>query len=427
MRHGTDLTGYRQGCLNFVREFHEVMGVALGDDCKPTFAINESNGQPWKPPATAKASEVSLRDLAEAIMGHDFVESHYHPNSGIDFGNRLIMEAAIDPTAFLNISTFNLSVAGLVNAEIIEKFEHPQYIGRELVTIKPTKMNGQKMIGVGRISPQTSAVKGRKPGEAHAEIGLTDQYKTTPETVEQALKCRVTKEAVFFDLTGEVLEAAGEIGDELAYGLEKDLADMVLGVTNSYNFNGTSYNTYQTASPFINDHSNPLADQNDIDDARQLFVGMTDPVTGREITITGYTVLCMPGRELKFREAIFGPTVQLGTQLNSNFPSRWTQSPNVISQVLGGAVNLVPLTAIWYNRATAADGLNLSASNAKEYWFIGDPKRAFYLMENWPLTPWQASADELTMKDHGLVAVYGANYRAVPFVNEPRFVVRNKN
>lgn len=415
------------GRMAFLKELHEgVLGmVSVDGRAMPGF---DEDGRPARKSGSARPSELSIRHLAEAIMGHEAVEEYYHPSGGFDFGNRRLLESAIDPTAFLNINTLNLAISGLVNAEIMEAFNSPEYIGRSLVTNYPTKMNGHKRIGVAKIAPQTAAAKGRQPGETHAEVGFTEMYQTTPETVEQALKCVVTKEAVFFDLTGEVLERANGVGDELAYGQEKEIADGVMGVTSSYNFSGTSYATYQTASPYINDHSNPFTDETDVDDARQLFVGMTDPVTGREIRVEGRTILVMPARELKVREQLFGTNVQIGTQNTAgNFPSRYKMTAPQIAAVSGGAYTVVALTAIWYNRATAADGLNLSAANAKEYWWVGDFPRAFQWHENWPLTPWQASADELTMKDRGLVAVYGANYRGRFFAKEPRYSVRNKN
>lgn len=412
--------------MAFVGLFHDTLGVRLGDDLRPTYHLNEATGRPHRLPNSARPDEVSLRTLAEAIMGHEFVNEYYHPSGGFDFGNRQLFEAAIDPTAFLNISTFNLSVSGLVNAEILDKFELPTYIGDQLVTNKPTNMNGQKLIGVTRIAPQTSAGKGRKPGEAHPEVGVSDRYQTTPETVEQALKVKVTREAVFFDLTGQVLDNAGEVGMELGYGKEKDILDGVLGVSNSHNYNGTSYNTYQTSSPWINDHANPFSDYQDVDDARQLFVGMTDPDTGREIMLAGYQILCMPAREVKFRHNLFNANnYMLGTQLNSNFPSVWTGAAT--SPMSAYPLSLIQPSVIAYNRATASDGLALSASSAKEYWWIGDFKKAFWWMENWPLTPWQAAADELVMKDQGLVAVYGANYRGVFYAKQPRYVIRNKD
>lgn len=438
MQHGTDMAGYRRGCLAFAREFHETMGTVLREErgaIQADVHVND-RGLPYKPRNSAHANEVSLRDLAEAIMGHDFVNQYYDPRNNFDFSNRSLMEAAVDPTAFVNINTFNISISGLVNAEIMERFDAPEYIGRNLVSILTTKMNGHKRIGVAKLAAvdplqTTSASKGRFPGEPHAEVGFSEMYQFAPETTEQALKIPVTREAVFFDLTGQVIQQAGEVGDELAYGQEKTIADTVLGVQtlpSRYNFNGTTYETYQPTSPFSNSLSNPFADITDVDDARQKFVGMTDPVTGREIQVNSYEILCLPAKELLMRNQIFGANVQIGTQQSAgNFPTFYTSTGNNLNSVGRGTYTLIPLTAIWFNRLTNPTTLALSATIANQYWWIGDFKRAFEWQENWPLTPWQAAADELTMKDRGLIAIYGANYRGSMFVKEPRYVVRSTN
>lgn len=425
-----DTRAYARARADALREVFDVMGLAADDFGNPLVEVDE-RGLPVLGDGRAGTREFSFASLGEAIFGLERFREIYHPASGLNFDGGLepyIREAAIGPETFVDINTFNLSIAGLINAEIMERFAHPKYIGKDLVTVKPTKMNGQKLIGISPVRPQTAAAKARFAGEMHAEVGLGAAYQTTPETVEQALKIKVTREAAFFDLTGDVLDAAGEgIGDELGYGMEKDIADGVMGVTSSYNRNGTAYATYQTTSPYINDLANPFSDETDIDDARQLFVGMTDPETGREIQVDGRTILCMPGRELKFRDQLFAPNVQVGTQAAGNFPSRWKMTSSQINAVgAGGAYTIVSLSSIWYNRATAATGLNLSASDAKEYWWVGDFPQAFFWMENWPLTPWQANADELAMKDQGLIAVYGCNYRGVMYSREPRRAVRCK-
>jgi hypothetical protein len=337
------------------------------------------------------------------------------------------LEAAVDPSALQNVSTFNLAVAGLVNAQILERFNQPQYIGRTLCRTVPTQMNGQKFIGVGRMAETSKTMQGRRPGERHTQVGFGDQYKTSPETYERALSCWVTKEAVFFDLTSQVLQEAGEVGDNLSYTQEKDIADMVMGVTglaSVHSYNGTSFETYQTASPWINDQVNAFTNDTDIDEARQLFIGMVDPSSGKEILVNGTDLLVMPANELTVRQQLFGVQLSVGTQLNNGYPQRLAMGSQPMASINNYTVTT--LSAIWYNRALAADGLNLTAANAKGLWFIGDYQKAFCWMENWPLTPWQASADELTMKDQGLVAVYGANYRGTPFVYEPRYVVRNR-
>ena len=85
---------------------------------------------------------------------------------------------------------------------------------------------------------------------------------------------------------------------------------------------------------------------------------------------------------------------------------------------------LINVGPIWRNRAIA--GIDIAA-NIDKYWYHGDFNKAFWWMENWPLTPWMASADEYVLKDRGLVAAYGANYRGVGYPREPRYVVRNRN
>lgn len=414
----------RAGAAAFLRDWREALGLnpnATGN--RDTYLVEEN--RPVFGPGRFAPHEVTLRQLANALIGVELVEELYNPApGGFDFSDTL-HEAAIDPTAFLNINVFNQAVAGLVNARILERFTAPEYIGRNMVTVVPTNMNGHKITGVTGINPQTRLAKKRAPGQAHAEVQFGEAWQTTPETEEQALKCSVTKEAVFFEhQSGEVLRQAGDVGDELAYGEEKEIADLVLGVTNNYNRSGTSNNTYQTTSPWVNDHVNPFTDDEDVEDARQLFVNMTDPDTGREIMVNGLQILVMPQREVRFRERLFGTQLAVGSQ-GSNFASRQIFTQQAIHSVGGGTYTLVPLTQIWYNRATAADGLALSAANASGLWLNGEPKKAFEYHENWPLTPWQAAATELTMKDHGLVAVYGANKRGVGFVREPRYMVRN--
>jgi hypothetical protein len=134
---------------------------------------------------------------------------------------------------------------------------------------------------------------------------------------------------------------------------------------------------------------------------------------------------------------LYGTTLQIGSQLNSGFPSWWQETQNYLPQLgknLGhaGPYRVIPMTSIWYNLMTAGPapangypGLNLSAVNAKKRWYQGDFPKAFTWTENWPLTTWEAPADELVLKDRGIVAVYGANYRGSAWTREPRYVCVN--
>ena len=78
-------------------------------------------------------------------------------------------------------------------------------------------------------------------------------------------------------------------------------------------------------------------------------------------------------------------------------------------------------------RATASDGLAVSASNAQKYWWIGDFKRAFVYTQNLPLTIQRATASEYEMADRGLVFSMFADEMGNCGVRDPRFVVCNTN
>lgn len=392
------------GAAAFVRE--------LRDD---VLCITEDNhGNPTIGSGAARPEEFSIKEMAEAICGPEFVREYFNPTTGIDRVGLLEAGPAggLDPTAMLNINAFSLAVGGLIEAKIIEQFQHPAFIGDQLVQVKPTRLNGEKMIGVTGIGNKALT---RKPGEPHPEAGFGEHWITTPELEEKALKVPVLQETVFYDLTGQVLDTAAGVGQELGYLKELTILNLALGVTNPYKYKGTGYNTYQASTPWINSHANPLTDYRDIDDALALFEQMTDPATGKEILVMPTTILHAPSRRSAFHQVLNATEVRETTNTNTV-----SIAPNPVKTKYA----LVE-SPIAYNRAKAADGLNLSTADAKARWWIGDFKRAFAWMEAWPIRVTPASANEFVMLDRGMIACYFANYRGIGAVIEPRYVVQN--
>lgn len=402
-----------EGRERFVEGVHDLLGIGRNEDDQPTLAPNR-----------ALPKEFSLRYLAEAIGGHEWVEEYFDPSEGPSIRRLLEAGPGVDPTSFLNINTFNLAVAGLVEAKIIEHFQNASFIGDRMVETMPSKKNGEKFIGTTLIGDKA---QNRRPGESHTRVGFGEQWVTTPETVEKALAVEVQQEAVFFDLTGQVLDTAGTLGDELGYRREKDIISGVVGGTNTYTYKGNSYNTYLAAAdsgPWVNKISNPFTDWTSIDAARLIFTQMTDPATGKEILIN--PSLCLIPQAL---EGLFSHTLQ-----QTYYEERTDRGTDVGVRVTGGSSPLRRImpnldyvaSPIQYNvvQASAANGgLALSAANAKIRWWIGDFKRAFKWIENWPLRVRQASPTEYVMLDRGIIAAYFANYRGVFGVREPRYVV----
>lgn len=377
----------------------------------------------------AKPEEFSLRELTETMLGPQWEEILTHRHRPY---NAHLLEAgatAVQPSQFIDINAWDVTVGGLIEAKLIEAFQTPDFIGDKITRKIPTKLNGEKLIGIGRIGDKAEIIS---PGQPHPRAQFTERYITTPALTKKALAVEVTKEAVFFDLTNNVLSQAETVGKEIGLRKEKLIFDVVIGsVQNPYNYGGVAYNTYLTSGNWVNTQSNPLTDWTNLNLAWQLLAKMTDQESSQRITVKVDTLLCTP---------YLIPTAQYvrkATQIepltsgpgNSNFNvGQRTFAPNV-TDYFGQSLETYELLAspILHQRLTDTDGANLADSNARQYWWMFNRQEAFGYMENWPLTVTQAPANDYIMADYDTVLAVFANERGTPVVLEPRKVIRNTN
>lgn len=395
-------------------------------------------------------SQFSVKEIAEGIFGSGasnllFNQDHAPlvekirartqelREAGIT-DRRALMESAgmgIDPTAFLNTNLFTGVVGGLVEVRILQGFNDPQFIMDRVFKTETTKQNGGKIIGV---TPFGDVAKKRLPGEAHPTASNEERYVTTPETYENALAVHVKKETVFYDLTGNILREASNVGKSIRLRKELECIDVFTGITNPFNFMGTARNTYVTSRTegYLNDHSNAFLDWVSLNTAEQLFNEMQDPKTGLPIAVNPNLLVCMPAKKNSIQYAVNAIEVGQRTGTGATTPQT-TSNPLITMKSQGNpyAGRFEVLSSpLLYKRATDADGLNLSASNAKEYWWMteaGGEDAAFWYLQNYPLQTTQATPTSWNMLNNGLVASYFSNQRGVPTVVYPWKTVRNKN
>lgn len=387
--------------------------------------------------------QFSLQELAESVVGPSW-RVVFNPENGTmnsytvargimesNYGGdpRALVESTgfgIDPGAFLNINTYTALVGGLVEVKLLQSFQNPAFIADSIMPAEATKLNGQKIIGVQSIGDRG---KKRLPGETHTRAQFGERWIETPETRENALAIDVLKEAVFFDLTGSVLKQAAEVGKELGYRKELECIDLFLGVTNSFKYNGTAYNTYQTSQTlgYLNDGVNQLIDWTAINSAVMLFMRMADPHTSKRILTNPDTIVVMPQR-LATANLILG-----ATQTDLRTAPGLTQATAVSLNIASGAGNpfagrfKVLSSPLLEQRALATDGLALTQANTDGLWFMLESGMPFKYMQNYPLTVTQASPTNYDSIDRGVVASYFANERGIPSVWSPWHVVRNRN
>jgi hypothetical protein len=324
------------------------------------------------------------------------------------------------PSAFANINAFTAVTAGLLEVSIMEGFENPAYIADQLMPAEPTKMfEGRKVIGVTRMGDQAEE---RLPGMPTKRAQVGERWIEQPRTVENALACEVTQEAVYLDLTGEVLGQANDVGGWLGYRKELRCIDAFIGVTNTYKYKGTSYNTYQTASTWDNDFSNELLHESDVEEVLIKFRDMTDPETGTRVLIEPNTVLVQRGK-LRTINSILGDTAESHRYVDA---SGSAGQQTLARPAYKGRFTVLESPLV-YERINAATGLNISASNSEKYWWMFEKGKAIKYAQNWPLRTQQAAPNQADMIDRGVVLFVKADERGVPMWYEPRRVVRCKS
>jgi len=356
-----------------------------------------------------RADDFSLRDLAEALVpdGHEWVRL-MDPRAA---GGMNVLEAGdgVDITAFLNIT------GQVIYSKIMEAYQQEAFIVSKLVETIPTRLDGEKIPGISRVADDTQEVQ---PGMPYPSLGFGEDYIETPSTTKRGFIVPVTREAIFFDRTHLVLARAAEVGEILGLNKEKRLLDLVIGATNNYKWVGTTYNTYQTDSPWTNVVSgNELVDWTSVDASEQLFNDMLDPNTGEPILVQARTVLVTPAY-LHAAARIFHAT---DVQTISNASSTGSVRTTYANPLAG--YNFVS-SRLLYRRIVAT---GTGESSAKQWWFHGDFKRAFAYMENWPITVTQAPTNSEAEFSQDVVVRYKASERGAAAVMNPRYVVKNYN
>lgn len=366
---------------------------------KTTAHLSEALGQRQLMP-----EDFSIRDLAEALVpdGHEWVRSLDPRNSsGV---NLLEAGEGVDVTAFLNVA------GQLIYSKIMEAYTQEAFVMSRLVDTIPTRFDGEKIPGISGLSGNDDEVA---PGMPYPSLGFGEDYIETPGTTKRGYIVPVTREAVFFDRTHLVLSRASEVGELLGLHKEKRLLDMLIGVTNNYKWKGTSYNTYQATTPWVNVKTgNELVDWTNVDVAEQLFAEILDPHTSEPVLVKATTVLVMPA----YRHAahrVFGASEISYTGSGS---ATTTKAANPLGNYR------VFESRLAYRRIVAS---GQSASAAAAWWFLGDFRRAFAYMENWPITVTQSGAGSEADFNQDVVMRFKASERGAAAVINPRYVVKN--
>lgn len=356
-------------------------------------------------PGGEKVDSFSLRDLYVTTV-KDGYESLMSMNPA--YGDSFATEA-VDSSFFSNIT------GQIIYSRINQGYMSEDFVFSNLIPNIPTPfLDGEKIPGMSGIGDDVETVG---EGQDYPELGFSDSYTETPRTTKRGGIVSVTREAIFADRTGLILRRASELGNFLGLNKEKRLIDIAIGATNTYTRNGTASDTYQTASPWINDQSNALTDWEELEASWLLMREMTDPDTGEHIALNGSDIVVAPAKAATLARILSA------TQIRDTRGTVETLSGNPVGGFLGNV--RAGNSQLFATRVETQ--LSVSAANSKLYWIHGDFAKAFGYMEAFAMQTSQQGATSEQSFSRDIVARYKASERGAAAVLEPRAVVRNKN
>ncbi len=363
-----------------------------------------------------KPSDFSFRQLFEQFVEHgrELVDS-WNPRHG--GGTESQPFAQLQESGAVNTAAFANITGQIVYSEVMQAYAAEDFVFTQMIPNQPTQFNGEKIPGIGQIGDKAEAVDEMA---AYPYAGVNEDWIETPQTTKRGLIVPVTKEAVFFDRTGLILQRCGEVGEWLGVNKEKRAIDAAIDEnTTKHRYNRKGRGQVATYGNNAGSHdwdnleaTNALVDWTDVDNIEQLLYSILDPNTGEPIVVGGSMPKLVCTRQLsqtamRIKSATEVVHVTPG-YATSNNPIE-TRSPNPVANTF----EVVTSRLLASRLATDTD------------WFYGHFEKALRYMENWPLATVQAPTNSELEFGQDIVFRWKASERGQYAVIDPRYVAKS--
>lgn len=374
-------------------------GPAFAADLTRT-AIAEKKFSPRK--------HLNLKALAEACFGRTW-ESRMARLSA----NR---EWTVEAPEAVDLSAFRGVIGTNVAAVMEDTYKESTSVVDQLVGVV-NDQDGDPMneLTVPLPGVATDNSKDVAPGMEYPKTGFSPWYVVAPRPDKHGLIGVLTLELVKANRTRDFLDAMSEVSRKVTIEMIKRKLRVVLGITNNYNRNGTTYSTYLTSGDRVNKFTdlNLLNGPQELNRFLKLFQGMTHPATGEPMDVEPTAMLTSVGNGYTLRAA--KGTTEIRTTSGSietivNNPLDW-DGPVLVDRRVASLLDV--------------EG-GLSAAEAATWVAVGDFQRAFKWREVEPFHTHECGPDDENWPPHFFAdVVYAAKARfwGCAFVADPFSVV----
>ncbi len=389
-----------------------------------------------------------IRDLAENLIvnksdgepvGRRFIQDYFDPQR-----KQHLLEsgawAAVDSSMFMGVT------GQLMVTQILQPFQKEEYKIRKLIPTYNSNLEQEKWIGLAEPADPNKNLLRVQEQEPYKRFGFGEVYVQTPITRKEGAIIGLTKEAIFFDRTGQITQRASQVGDMLAFSEEKECIGALIGSTTDptyfvekrqfdsapvtldlFQYEGSQSGAYQLAYahasrlyPFYNDiAANPLYDYRSLRTADQYFARTLDPDRGRPIVLGKPFVLAPYAKRMDYYQATQAESLwKMSSGGLTAAGGLNTISRNPVEAVLG-----LPWDQVLFSRQLELElqaQLGITQAQAELVWFYGDIAEAFAYVTNWPVTVQSAPTNSEIEFNQDIVMQWKASKRGRVAIKSPR-------
>lgn len=325
-------------------------------------------------------TDFSIRELAEAYMGPEWVDD-LRPKRGSRSDvaiNRQLLEA--DGTA-VQYSDFSNITGQIFFNYLKESYEFEDFVFTKLVETRMSDiLDMERIPGVSHVGDEFSIIP--EDGE-YPTMGMAEDFIDVAAKIKRGGIVPVTKEAIFGDRTGYLLERAKKLGWWLGWNKEKRVVDALIdngpGAKSAtlpgghrYRWRNTDYATFQSTSPWINNQTaNPLTSWVSVQTLWLLMAQITDPFTGEPIIVKPTHLIVSPDLEMTAWRVLNATEVRThwsGYATTGNLQDQAGPSP--ISAVIG-------------NLKIASSRLLRTRASLATDWWLSNPRAQVAYFAAW--------------------------------------------
>jgi hypothetical protein len=338
--------------------------------------------------------------------------SHARSWNHVDFKGLMETAGAVSTAAFQNIS------GQITYGMVLEAYQAPEFVVTKMIPERQAMhvQGFEKIAGITPIGDETSEVN---EGDDYPLMGVGENWIFFIEPKKKGGIVPLTKEAIFYDRTGQLVEMASEVGYSYGQQLEKAAVDCVIDenvTSHRYRWRSTTeIATYGDNSGTHNwdnlQASNALVDWTDIQAANQLLRLQTNPYTGEPILFPPTHLIVPTGLDWTARQILTATTIRRTTPgfATTGDPSQGEATNPVLS--LG--LTLVTTPYLEFRMATDTS------------WYLGAPAKAFCRNVHFPMEVQQAPAGGEDDFNKDIVMKFKVSGKMNFGTKEPRAMVKS--